>query len=82
MEAEEVMILVSGVKKAVALQQALEGSVSHLYTITALQMHKKAIIVADEEACLELKLKTYKYFLEIEDEFSYIDKMCENFLKK
>jgi glucosamine-6-phosphate deaminase len=75
LQAKEVMILISGEKKALALQQCLEGPVSHLWPISVLQFHKKAIIVADEAACCELKVKTYKYFSELEDEYSYIDKL-------
>ena len=29
-------------------------------------MHPKAIIIADEDACAELKVGTYKYFKDIE----------------
>ena len=35
-------------------------------TISALQMHPKAIIVADEDAVMELKVSTYRYFKDIE----------------
>ena len=42
-----------------ALQQAVEGAVNQMWTITALQMHPKGIIVADEAACAELKVGTY-----------------------
>ncbi len=37
-----------------------------MWTISALQMHPKAIIVADEDACVELKVGTYRYFKDIE----------------
>ena len=37
-----------------------------MWTISALQMHPKAIIIADEDACAELKVGTYKYFKDIE----------------
>lgn len=68
LDAEEVMILTLGHNKAVALQMAVEGSVNHMWTVTALQMHRKAIIVADEAAQQELKVKTVKYFNELEVE--------------
>lgn len=68
LEAEEVMILTLGHNKAQALQAAIEGAVNHMWTVTALQMHPKAIIVADEEAQQELKVKTQRYFLELEAE--------------
>lgn len=66
MDARSVLLLVNGHNKARALQQGVEGSVSQMWTITALQMHPKAIIVADEDACAELKVSTYKYFKDIE----------------
>ncbi|MEH0690301.1 glucosamine-6-phosphate deaminase [Vibrio cholerae] len=68
LDAEEVMILSLGHNKALALQMAIEGSVNHMWTVTALQMHRKAIIVADEPAQQELKVKTVKYFSELEAE--------------
>ncbi len=50
----------------VALQHAIEAGVNHMWTISALQMHPKGIIVCDEEATLELKVGTVKYFKDIE----------------
>ena len=66
MDAREVMILVNGHHKARALQAAVEGSVNHMWTISALQMHQHGIIVCDEAATDELKVGTYKYFKDIE----------------
>ena len=68
MDAREVMILVNGHGKARALQAAIEGSVNHMWTISALQMHEHGIIVCDEEAADELKVSTYKYFKDIEQD--------------
>ena len=64
--AREVMILVNGHHKARALKAAVEGAVSHEWTISALQMHPHGIIVCDEAATDELKVGTYKYFKDIE----------------
>lgn len=66
MDAREVMILVNGHHKARALQAAVEGSVTQMWTISALQMHQHGIIVADDPACDELKVGTYRYFKDIE----------------
>lgn len=66
MDAKEVMIVCNGHNKARALQQAIEGAVNQMWTITALQMHPHGIIVCDEAACDELKVSTYKYFKDIE----------------
>ena len=68
LDAKEVVIVVNGHNKARALQQAVEGGVSQMWTITALQLHPKGIIVCDEAACAELKVGTYRYFLDIERE--------------
>ena len=66
MAAKEVMILVNGHAKCRALQPAVEGSVNLMLTISALQMHQHGIIVADDAACDELKVGTYRYFKDIE----------------
>lgn len=66
MDAKEVLIIVNGHNKARALYQAVEGSVNHMWTISALQLHPKGIIVCDESATEELKVGTYRYFKEIE----------------
>ena len=66
MDAREVLIMVNGHNKSRALYQAVEGSVNHMWTISALQLHPKGIIVCDESATEELKVGTYRYFKEIE----------------
>ena len=66
MAAREVLIIANGHGKARALQQAVEGAVNQMWTITALQLHPKGIIVCDEAACIELKVGTYNYFKDIE----------------
>ena len=66
LDAKEVLIIVNGHSKARALQHAVEEGVSHMWTVSALQMHPKGIIVCDYEACYELKVGTYRYFLDIE----------------
>ena len=68
MDAQEVMILCNGHNKARALQHAIEGSVTQMWTISALQLHRHGIIVCDEAATDELKVGTYRYFKEIERE--------------
>jgi len=66
LDADEVLIIVNGHNKARALRHAIEGSVNHMWTISALQMHPRGIIVCDEEATEELKVGTAKYFKDIE----------------
>ncbi|MDO4771213.1 glucosamine-6-phosphate deaminase [Porphyromonas sp.] len=66
LDAREVMILVNGHNKALALKQGIEGSVNQMWTISALQLHPKGIIVCDEDSTVELKVGTYRYFKDIE----------------
>ena len=66
LDSKEVIIIVNGHNKARALQNAVEEGINHMWTISALQMHPKGIIVCDEAATYELKVGTYKYFKDIE----------------
>lgn len=66
MDAREVMILCNGHAKARALQAAIEGPVTQTWTISALQTHRRGIIVCDDAATDELKVGTYRYFKDIE----------------
>ncbi len=66
MDARSVLLMVNGHNKARALRHGVEGGISQMWTISALQMHPKAIIVADDAACGELKVQTYRYFKDIE----------------
>lgn len=66
MDAKEVLILCNGHNKARALHHAVEGGVTQMWTISALQMHRHGIIVCDEAATDELKVGTYRYFKDIE----------------
>ncbi|KAM9253010.1 glucosamine-6-phosphate deaminase 1 isoform 2-T2 [Dugong dugon] len=62
MDAREVMILITGAHKAFALYKAIEEGVNHMWTVSAFQQHPCAVFVCDEDATLELKVKTVKYF--------------------
>ena len=66
MSAKSVLLIVNGYNKARALHHGVEGGISQMWTISALQLHAKALIVADEDACAELKVSTYRYFKDIE----------------
>ncbi len=66
MSAREVVILISGHNKARALQKVVEEGVSHMWTVSALQMHAKGMIVCDDAATDELKVGTVRYFKDIE----------------
>ncbi|EJT52951.1 glucosamine-6-phosphate isomerase [Trichosporon asahii var. asahii CBS 8904] len=66
MDAKEVVLIVTGANKALALSQMIEGGVCHMVTASALQSHPWALVVCDEDATAELRVKTVKYFKSIE----------------
>jgi glucosamine-6-phosphate deaminase len=66
LDAEEVIVIISGLSKARALSKAIEEGVNHMWTVSALQLHPKGIIVCDEQSTYELKVGTVKYFKDIE----------------
>ncbi len=66
MDAEEVLIIINGYHKAKALQKVVEEGVNHMWTVSMLQLHRRGIIVCDEDATMELRVGTVKYFKEIE----------------
>ncbi|HON92632.1 MAG TPA: glucosamine-6-phosphate deaminase [Sedimentisphaerales bacterium] len=66
MDAREVLIIVNGANKARALRHAIEEGVNHMWTISALQMHPQGIIVCDDDATLELRVGTVRYFKDVE----------------
>ncbi len=66
LDAEEVLIIISGLSKARALSKVVEEGVNHMWTVSALQLHPKGIIVCDEQSTYELKVATVKYFKDIE----------------
>lgn len=68
MDAEEVIIIVTGHNKARALAKAIEEGVNHMWTISMLQLHPHGIVVADDDATDELKVGTVNYFKEIEQQ--------------
>ncbi|MDR2898263.1 MAG: glucosamine-6-phosphate deaminase [Spirochaetaceae bacterium] len=65
-DSQEVLILVTGHNKAHALKHAVEEGISQMWTISVLQLHKSAVLIADEDATDELKVGTVRYFKDIE----------------
>ncbi|KAI9005500.1 glucosamine-6-phosphate isomerase 1 [Phycomyces nitens] len=66
MDAREVVIVITGAHKSLALSKCIEEGVNHMWTVSSIQMHPKGLIVCDEDATLELHVKTVKYFKSIE----------------
>lgn len=62
MAAREVLIIILGINKSLALSKCIEEGISHMWTVSAIQNHSRACIVCDEDATMELRVKTVKYF--------------------
>lgn len=73
MDAKEVMILITGSHKAFALYKAIEEGINHMWTVSAFQQHPRTLIICDEDATLELRVKTVKYFKVISSASSSAD---------
>nr|QBK87483.1 MAG: glucosamine-6-phosphate isomerases/6-phosphogluconolactonase [Marseillevirus LCMAC201] len=67
MDANEVLVIISGFHKALALKKCLEGNVCNTWTISLLQQHQKSIIVCDTPSTRELKVKTVDYFNNLQE---------------
>jgi len=65
-DARQVLILAVGENKAHAVKMGIEGAYSHMWTISAIQVHPKAMVVCDEKAIKELSSRTVDYFRDIE----------------
>lgn len=68
LDAREVVIIISGHNKARALAKVVEEGLNHMWTVSALQMHPKGMIVCDDASTVELKVGTVNYFKDIEAE--------------
>lgn len=62
MDAAEVMILASGKAKALAVKNAVQGGVTHVWPVSVLQQHQHGILVCDEDATWQLDPQTVAYF--------------------
>lgn len=66
MDAKEIVIIVTGHSKGRALQKVVEEGINHMWTVSMMQLHAHGLIVCDEDATVELKVGTVKYFKDIE----------------
>lgn len=82
LDAKEILIMIKGSNKARAFSHGVEQGVNHMWTISALQLHKNGMIVSDENACSEIKVGTYKYFKDIEKENLDSEKIIKELYKK
>lgn len=59
MEAKEIVMLASGVRKAHAVKSAVEGQISALTPASIVQIHRKMYVMIDQEAASELEHLVY-----------------------
>lgn len=50
-------MLITGAHKAFALYKAIEEGVNHMWTVSAFQQHPRTLMICDEHATLELKVR-------------------------
>lgn len=62
----DILLIITGAYKAMALAKCIEEGINHMWTLSAVQTHKSAMVVCDEDATLELHMKTVRYFKSIE----------------
>lgn len=62
------MILITGAQKSFALYKTIEEGVNHMWTASCLQQHRNVLLICDDDATLELRVKTVKYF-KVRDDF-------------
>ncbi|KAG0281995.1 Glucosamine-6-phosphate isomerase 1 [Linnemannia gamsii] len=66
MDAREICVIITGAHKALALAKCIEEGVNHMWTVSVIQLHPRGMVVCDEDATLELHVKTVNYFKSIE----------------
>lgn len=59
MDAHEILLIATGVNKAAAVQELVEGGISAHWPATILQMHPRVTVIVDEAAASELKLRDF-----------------------
>ncbi|KAI0069957.1 Glucosamine/galactosamine-6-phosphate isomerase [Panus rudis PR-1116 ss-1] len=73
----EVIVVVTGQRKALALSKAIEEGMNHSWMLSALQMHPWALIAVDEDATADVK-----YFESIERVQDEVEAMHEQLKSK
>lgn len=70
LEAQRILVLVTGANKAEILAKAVEGPITSMISATALQLHENCTVVVDEEAATNLKGKSfYKWIFDNEPDW-------------
>ncbi len=68
LDAREVLVIATGENKARAVHHMVEGGINTMWTSSMVQMHPHAVVVCDQDATVELKVGTVRYFQELERE--------------
>jgi len=63
LDARQLVLVASGKAKAKAIAQAVEGPVTSVITASALQLHRDATVIVDEEAASGLAMRDYYDFI-------------------
>lgn len=59
LEARKILLLANGPKKAAAVAATIEGPVTSMITASALQLHPDVVMIVDDEAATDLKMRDY-----------------------
>lgn len=82
MDSKEVLIMISGSHKSIALKECLEGNINNTWTITVLQQHRKCLIACDKPSTKELKIKTLEYFKNLQERTNILGEPNFNYIKR
>jgi glucosamine-6-phosphate deaminase len=63
LDARRLLLIASGTAKAQAIALAVEGPVTSMVTASALQLHRDAIVIVDDEAAAGLAMRDYYEFI-------------------
>ena len=63
LDARKLVLVASGKAKAKAIAQAVEGPVTSMVTASALQLHRDAAVIVDEQAAADLAMREYYEFI-------------------
>jgi len=77
LDSAEVLFLVTGQGKAHALATCIEGPVNHMWTGSTLQLHPKATVVCDDDATMELRVRTVRYLKNLTKSEAELERLQE-----
>jgi glucosamine-6-phosphate deaminase len=63
LDARALVLVASGKTKAKAIAQAVEGPITSMVTASAIQMHRDAAVIVDEQAATGLTMRDYYEFI-------------------